>query len=129
VYKGLDIVTNKVTPDEMAQVPHHLIDILSPLDQFNIVDYRNLALAKVSAYFCRIHFFLLAVWFCLLSLSSAAFKTLFGVEFPSQAHKKQKHGCNPSFHAGDLFLITFQGRKSPKDLLLTLCAGKKPAFR
>jgi hypothetical protein len=48
VYKGLDIVTNKVSSGEMAEVPHHLIDILSPLDQFNIVDYRNLALAKVS---------------------------------------------------------------------------------
>jgi IPP transferase len=48
VYKGLDIVTNKVSSEEMAEVPHHLIDILSPLDQFNIVDYRNLALAKVS---------------------------------------------------------------------------------
>jgi IPP transferase len=48
VYKGLDIVTNKVSSEEMAEVPHHLIDILSPLDQFNIVDYRNLALAKVT---------------------------------------------------------------------------------
>ncbi|XP_059469792.1 tRNA dimethylallyltransferase [Neocloeon triangulifer] len=48
VYKRLDIVTNKVTPEEMAQVPHHMIDILSPKDNFNVVDYRNQALAKIA---------------------------------------------------------------------------------
>ncbi|CAB3375326.1 Hypothetical predicted protein [Cloeon dipterum] len=48
VYKGLDIVTNKVTREEMKQVPHHLIDFLNPTENFNIVDYRNMALSEIS---------------------------------------------------------------------------------
>lgn len=30
VYRGMDLGTGKVTPDEMAGIPHHLIDIASP---------------------------------------------------------------------------------------------------
>lgn len=33
VYQGLDVVTNKVTPDEMGGIPHHLIDFLTPGQQ------------------------------------------------------------------------------------------------
>lgn len=33
VYKGLDIVSAKPAPDEMQGVPHHLIDIMEPLDE------------------------------------------------------------------------------------------------
>ena len=32
VYRGLDIGTGKVTPQERARVPHHLIDTLDPAD-------------------------------------------------------------------------------------------------
>ncbi len=33
VYKGLDIVSAKPTPDEMQGVPHHLINIMEPLNE------------------------------------------------------------------------------------------------
>lgn len=47
VYKGLDIITNKVTAEELAQCPHHLIDFLSPLKEFSVVEFRNMALPLI----------------------------------------------------------------------------------
>ena len=42
MYKGLDIVTNKVTPEERNLVKHHLLDFVDPLSKLNVVDFRNL---------------------------------------------------------------------------------------
>ena len=47
MYRGLDIVTNKVTSDEQARVRHHMINILDPLCHNNVVDFRNKALPVV----------------------------------------------------------------------------------
>ncbi|XP_037294889.1 tRNA dimethylallyltransferase [Manduca sexta] len=44
VYKGLDIVTAKATPQEREKAPHHLLDILEPHQMFTVVDFRNRAL-------------------------------------------------------------------------------------
>ncbi|ESO88259.1 hypothetical protein LOTGIDRAFT_219332 [Lottia gigantea] len=45
IYKGLDIVTNKVTPQEQDECPHHMISYLSPLQySHNVVNFRNKAL-------------------------------------------------------------------------------------
>ncbi|KAK3584571.1 hypothetical protein CHS0354_024617 [Potamilus streckersoni] len=45
IYKGLDIITNKVTMEERQICPHHLLDYLSPLHYHNtVVDFRNRAL-------------------------------------------------------------------------------------
>ncbi|OQR66635.1 tRNA dimethylallyltransferase [Tropilaelaps mercedesae] len=44
VYKGLDIITNKVTTEEMCGVRHHMFDFLDPLKEFTVVDFRNRAL-------------------------------------------------------------------------------------
>ncbi len=35
IYRGMDIGTAKPTPDELAQVPHHLIDILDPAEPYS----------------------------------------------------------------------------------------------
>jgi tRNA dimethylallyltransferase len=35
IYKGMDIGTAKPSADEMAQVPHHLIDILDPSESYS----------------------------------------------------------------------------------------------
>jgi tRNA dimethylallyltransferase len=46
IYRGMDIGTAKPTPDELAAVPHHLIDILDPLDSYSaarfVADTRRL---------------------------------------------------------------------------------------
>lgn len=39
VYKGMDIGTAKVTAEEMQGVPHHMIDILDPKEDFNVVEF------------------------------------------------------------------------------------------
>lgn len=43
VYKGMDIGSAKVTQDEMEGVKHHLIDVLEPSEEFNIVKFQELA--------------------------------------------------------------------------------------
>lgn len=47
IYRHLDIGTAKVTEDEMAGVPHHLIDIVEPGEEFTVKDYRTLAKEKI----------------------------------------------------------------------------------
>ncbi|CAL4147934.1 unnamed protein product, partial [Meganyctiphanes norvegica] len=47
VYKDLDIITNKVTPEEQALVPHHILDFVDPLSRYTVVDFRNQALPLV----------------------------------------------------------------------------------
>ena len=47
VYRKMDIGTAKITKQEMKGVPHYLIDILSPADDFNIVTFKNEALAAM----------------------------------------------------------------------------------
>ncbi|BET03263.1 IPP transferase [Nesidiocoris tenuis] len=44
VYKGLDVITNKVTPEEQAIAPHHILDFVDPLKNFTVVHFRNMAL-------------------------------------------------------------------------------------
>jgi len=44
VYTGLDVGTAKPTKDEMMGIKHHLIDVISPFDTFNVGDYEELAL-------------------------------------------------------------------------------------
>lgn len=41
VYKGMDIGSAKITPEEMQGVPHHLIDVLEPWEEFNVVVFQQ----------------------------------------------------------------------------------------
>lgn len=41
VYKYMDIGSAKITSIEMQGVPHHLIDILEPWDEFNVVVFKQ----------------------------------------------------------------------------------------
>ena len=41
VYKGMDIGSAKITQEEMCGVPHHLIDVLEPLEEFNVVVFQQ----------------------------------------------------------------------------------------
>ncbi|KAK0089580.1 hypothetical protein PV325_006504 [Microctonus aethiopoides] len=44
VYKGLDIITAKVTEQERSAVPHHMMDVIDPLINYCVLDYRKKAL-------------------------------------------------------------------------------------
>lgn len=47
VYRGMDIGTAKVTPEEMDGVPHHLIDICDPAEEWNVMNFCRLAAEKI----------------------------------------------------------------------------------
>jgi tRNA dimethylallyltransferase len=47
VYRSMDIGTAKPTVDELASVPHHLIDILDPTDAYSVMQFRNDAIRLV----------------------------------------------------------------------------------
>ncbi len=47
VYKGLDIGTAKIRPEEMQGVPHYMIDELEPDEEFNIYLFKNKALGCI----------------------------------------------------------------------------------
>jgi tRNA dimethylallyltransferase len=41
VYRGMDIGSAKIRPEEMEGVPHHLIDILDPEEEFHVVRFQE----------------------------------------------------------------------------------------
>lgn len=43
VYRGMDIGSAKICPDEMDGVKHHLIDVLDPSESFDVVQFQALA--------------------------------------------------------------------------------------
>lgn len=55
VYRRMDIGSAKITPEEMAGVPHHLIDVLEPDQEFNVVVFQKLAKRAVADIYSRGH--------------------------------------------------------------------------
>ena len=43
VYRHMDIGSAKITREEMDGVPHYLVDVLEPTEEFNIVLFQKLA--------------------------------------------------------------------------------------
>lgn len=43
VYKGMDIGSAKIMPEEMQGIPHYLIDVLSPDEEFHVVRFQEMA--------------------------------------------------------------------------------------
>jgi len=48
VYREMDIGTAKPSSEELAAVPHHLIDIIDPLDAYSVAQFRDDTLRLVS---------------------------------------------------------------------------------
>ena len=44
LYRGMDIGTNKLPPDERRGIPHHLLDVLDVTDEATPVSYTHLTL-------------------------------------------------------------------------------------
>jgi tRNA dimethylallyltransferase len=55
VYRGMDIGTAKPSPAERAQVPHHLIDVADPWDDFTVARYARAARRAVDEIESRGH--------------------------------------------------------------------------
>lgn len=47
VFKGLDIGSGKVTPEETEGVPHYLLDVAMPNDFFSVMDFQELAYRSI----------------------------------------------------------------------------------
>ncbi|HZU67132.1 MAG TPA: tRNA (adenosine(37)-N6)-dimethylallyltransferase MiaA [Ktedonobacteraceae bacterium] len=55
VYRGLDIGTAKVTPEERALVPHHLLDVADPREIYTVSQFQQQANAAIANIVARGH--------------------------------------------------------------------------
>lgn len=55
VYRYMDIGSAKITEEEMDGVPHHLIDVLLPEEEFHIVRFQRMAKAAMEEIYQRGH--------------------------------------------------------------------------
>ncbi len=53
VYRGMDLGTGKVTLEEMQGIPHHLLDIRDPNDDFSVEEYQKLAFERIEDILAR----------------------------------------------------------------------------
>ncbi len=47
VFRGLDLGSGKIKPEEMMGVPHHLLDVCSPNDFYSMADFQKQAYAAI----------------------------------------------------------------------------------
>ncbi len=55
VYRHMDIGSAKIRPDEMDEVTHHLIDILDPKEEFNVVLFQQKCLEAMGKVYAAGH--------------------------------------------------------------------------
>ena len=53
VFRGLDLGSGKIAPEEMKGVPHHLLDVCDPGDFFSMHDFQRLAYAAIDGILSR----------------------------------------------------------------------------
>lgn len=53
VYRHMDIGSAKITKEEMADVPHYLIDVLEPEEEFHVVRIQQMAKAAMTDIYSR----------------------------------------------------------------------------
>lgn len=55
VYKGMDIGSAKIKKEEMEGVPHYLIDVLKPKEEFHVVRFQQMAKAAMETIYANGH--------------------------------------------------------------------------
>ncbi len=53
IYRGMDLGTGKITPEEMKGVPHHLLDIRDPEENFSVEEFQKLCFEKMEEILAR----------------------------------------------------------------------------
>lgn len=60
VYRHMDIGSAKITREEMEGIPHYLIDVLDPTEEFNVVVFQRMAKEAMTQIYSRGHIPILA---------------------------------------------------------------------
>lgn len=55
VYREMNIGSAKIRPEEMEGVPHHLVDVLDPSEDFNVVLFQQMAKEAIEGIYQRGH--------------------------------------------------------------------------
>ena len=53
VYRGLDLGTGKITPEEMEGVPHHMLDVAAPGESYSVAQFQRGAYEAIDAIAAR----------------------------------------------------------------------------
>lgn len=53
VYRYMDIGSAKIRPEEMEEIPHHLVDCLDPDEEFNVVRFQKMAKEAMEDIYAR----------------------------------------------------------------------------
>jgi len=53
IYRGMDIGTDKPSPEQRSLVPHYLVDILDPDEEFTLAQYQELAYQAIDGVLTR----------------------------------------------------------------------------
>ncbi|KAG8831228.1 hypothetical protein FRC20_008195, partial [Serendipita sp. 405] len=53
VYRGLDVITNKVTEEEMQGIPHHLMDYKEPGEETFVAEWVSMAIGTIDNIYAR----------------------------------------------------------------------------
>lgn len=55
VYKHMDIGSAKIRPEEMNGIPHYLVDVLEPWEEFHVVRFQQMAKAAMERIYASQH--------------------------------------------------------------------------
>lgn len=53
IYQKMDIGTAKIRKEEMDGIPHHLIDVLDPSEEFNVARFQEMAKEALAGIYRR----------------------------------------------------------------------------
>ena len=53
IYRYMDIGSAKIRPEEMEEIPHHLVDCLDPDEEFNVVRFQKMAKEAMEDIYAR----------------------------------------------------------------------------
>lgn len=88
VYRYLDIGSAKITKEEMQGVPHHLIDVLMPEEEFNVCRFQEMAKEALTGIYGRGHIPIVAggTGFYIQAL-------LYDIDFSAEENHKKVREC------------------------------------
>ena len=53
IYKGMDIGSAKIKKEEMQGIPHYLIDVLMPDEEFHVVKFQQMAKEAIQEIYAK----------------------------------------------------------------------------